>query len=113
MLRRFLSFGPRQVGRAFYHSKVVGSSAEAVKDIKDGSTVAVGGFGVCGTPLNLINALHLQGTKDLTLISNNPGTQEMGLGVLFIDKKVKKMIASYTGENRYVADQYMNGELEI
>ena len=53
---------------------MIGSSVEAVKDIKDGSTIAVGGFGVCGTPLNLIDALHKQGTKDLTIISNNPGT---------------------------------------
>ena len=70
-----------------------------MKDVKDGDTVAVGGFGVCGTPINLINALHKNGSKDLTIISNNPGTQEIGLGILFRSRRVKKMIASYTGEN--------------
>lgn len=69
MMRGFTLAGSRSL-----HSKVVGSSVEAVKEIKDGATIAVGGFGVCGTPLNLINALHKQGTKDLTIISNNPGT---------------------------------------
>ena len=101
------------LGRRQLHSKVIPSAGEAIKDIKDGASIAVGGFGVCGTPLNLINALHQQGSKDLTIISNNPGTQKMGLGILFADKRVVRMIGSYTGENRFVADQYMNGELEI
>ncbi len=114
MLRKGLA-GIRRLASLprFKYSKVVGSSAEAVREIKDGATIAVGGFGVCGTPLNLIEALHRQGTKDLTIISNNPGTEAMGLGVLFKDRKVIKMIGSYTGENRFVADQYMGGQLEI
>ena len=64
------------LSRALYHSKVVASSAEAIKDIPDGASLAVGGFGLCGIPLNLIYSLNKQGTKDLTIISNNPGSYD-------------------------------------
>lgn len=94
-------------------NKVVGSAAEAVKDIPDNATLMSGGFGLCGNPENLITALHAQGTKGLTIISNNCGTTELGLGVLLKAKQVKKMVASYVGENKEFERQFLSGELEV
>lgn len=93
--------------------KVVTSAAEAVADIKDGASIAVGGFGLCGVPQDLIDALHAQDTKDLTIISNNCGIDGDGLGVLLPDGKISKVIASYVGENKEFARQYLSGELEL
>ncbi len=94
-------------------NKVFASAAEAVKDIGDGSVLMSGGFGLCGNPENLIAALHQKGVKGLTLISNNCGTTELGLGVLLKAKQVKKMISSYVGENKEFERQYLSGELEV
>jgi 3-oxoacid CoA-transferase subunit A len=94
-------------------NKVFASAAEAVKDISDGAVVMSGGFGLCGNPENLITALHQKGVKGLTIISNNCGTTELGLGVLLKAKQVKKMISSYVGENKEFERQYLSGELEV
>ena len=94
-------------------NKVFASAAEAIKDISDGAVVMSGGFGLCGNPENLIAALHQKGVKGLTIISNNCGTTELGLGVLLKAKQVKKMISSYVGENKEFERQYLSGELEV
>jgi 3-oxoacid CoA-transferase subunit A len=94
-------------------NKVLPSADEAVKDIKDGATVMSGGFGLCGNPENLITALHKKGVKNLTIISNNCGTTELGLGILLAAKQVKKMVSSYVGENKEFERQFLSGELEV
>lgn len=94
-------------------NKVFGSAAEAVKDITDGAVLMSGGFGLCGNPENLIAALHEKGVKRLTVISNNCGTTELGLGILLKAKQVAKMIASYVGENKEFERQYLSKELEV
>ncbi len=94
-------------------NKVVASADEAVKDIPDGCTLMSGGFGLCGNPENLISALHRKGVKQLTIIANNCGTTELGLGVLLKNKQVKKMVSSYVGENKEFERQFLSGELEV
>src|SRR5215510_5021271 len=94
-------------------NKVVPTADEAVRDIPDGAVVMSGGFGLCGNPENLIAALHRKGVKGLTIISNNCGTTELGLGILLKAKQVKKMVASYVGENKEFERQYLSGELEV
>jgi 3-oxoacid CoA-transferase subunit A len=94
-------------------NKVVSSAAEAVRDIADGAVVMSGGFGLCGNPENLIAALHVMGVKGLTIISNNCGTTDLGLGILLKARQVKKMIASYVGENKEFERQFLSGELEV
>lgn len=94
-------------------NKVVASAAEAVKDIPDNVTLMSGGFGLCGNPENLISAIHARGIKGLTIISNNCGTTELGLGVLLKNKQVKKMVSSYVGENKEFERQFLSGELEV
>ncbi|XP_054159393.1 succinyl-CoA:3-ketoacid coenzyme A transferase 1, mitochondrial-like [Oppia nitens] len=86
---------------------------EAIKDIKDGSRIFVGGFGLCGVPENCIAALVKSGVKDLTLVSNNAGVEDFGLGLLLRTKQVKRMISSYVGENKDFANQYLSGDLEL
>ncbi len=93
--------------------KVVATAAEAVADIGDGSSLAVGGFGLCGIPHVLIEAMLLQGTKDLETVSNNCGVDEAGLGVLLFAGRIRRTIGSYVGENREFARQYLAGELEL
>jgi 3-oxoacid CoA-transferase subunit A len=94
-------------------NKVIASAAEAVADVKDGAVVMSGGFGLCGNPESLITALHQKGVKNLTIISNNCGTTDLGLGVLLKAKQVKKMVASYVGENKEFERQFLSGELEV
>jgi 3-oxoacid CoA-transferase subunit A len=95
-------------------SKVYDSAAAALEGvIKDGQTVAVGGFGLCGIPEALIEALRDSGVKDLTCISNNAGVDGFGLGLLLETRQVKKMIASYVGENKEFERQFLSGELEV
>jgi 3-oxoacid CoA-transferase subunit A len=94
-------------------NKVVASADEAVQDIPDGATVMVSGFGLCGNPENLIAALHRKRVKDLTIISNNCGTTELGLGVLLQAKQIRKIVASYVGENKEFERQYLSGEIEV
>ncbi|WP_223554700.1 MULTISPECIES: CoA transferase subunit A [Lysinibacillus] len=93
--------------------KVWNSFEEAVADIKDGNTLAVGGFGLCGIPEKSIAALVQRGTKDLTVVSNNCGVDDWGLGLLLANKQIKKMIASYVGENKIFEQQFLSGELEV
>jgi len=93
--------------------KVVASAAEAVADIGDGASLAVGGFGVCGIPHVLIQALLELGSTDLETVSNNCGLDSAGLGVLLSAKRIRRTIGSYVGENREFARQYLAGELEV
>jgi 3-oxoacid CoA-transferase subunit A len=93
--------------------KVVGSAAEAVADVASGSTIAVGGFGLCGIPSVLIDALLEQGADELEAVSNNCGVDEWGLGRLLFAKRIRRMISSYVGENKEFARQYLHGELEV
>jgi len=94
-------------------NKVVANAEDAVRDIPDGAVIMSGGFGLCGNPENLISALHSRGVRDLTIISNNCGTTELGLGILLKAKQVRKMVASYVGENKEFERQYLSGELEV
>ena len=93
--------------------KVVASAAEAVADIASGSTIAVGGFGLCGIPTVLVDALLEQGADDLEAVSNNCGVDEFGLGRLLFNHRIRRMIASYVGENKEFARQYLHGEVEV
>ncbi len=92
---------------------VINSFEEAIQDIKDGSTLMVGGFGLVGIPENLIQALADSGVKDLTVISNNCGVDDWGLGLLLKNNQIKKMIGSYVGENKEFERQVLSGELEV
>lgn len=94
-------------------SKVVKNAAAAIRDIQDGATLMLGGFGLCGIPENCITALVSQGTKNLTCISNNAGVDNFGIGLLLQTKQVKKMISSYVGENAEFERQLLSGELEV
>ena len=94
-------------------NKVYPSADEAIRDLADGATVMVGGFGLCGNPENLIAALNRKGAKSLVVISNNCGTTDLGLGALLKSRQIRKMIASYVGENKEFERQYLSGELEV
>ncbi|PZX02895.1 3-oxoacid CoA-transferase subunit A [Psychrobacillus insolitus] len=94
-------------------SKVMTSFTEATADIADGSTVIVGGFGLCGIPEKLIGAIKENGTKSLEVVSNNCGTDDWGLGILLANKQIKKMVSSYVGENKIFEQQFLSGELEV
>jgi 3-oxoacid CoA-transferase subunit A len=94
-------------------NKTIASAEEAVKDIRDGMTIALGGFGLCGIPENCIAALVKSGVKDLTCISNNAGVDDFGLGLLLQKRQIKKMISSYVGENAEFERQMLSGELEV
>ena len=95
-------------------SKVYKSAKEALEGLTfDGMTVMAGGFGLCGIPENLILALRDSGAKDLTVISNNAGVDDFGLGLLLKTRQIKKMISSYVGENKEFERQYLSGELEL
>jgi 3-oxoacid CoA-transferase subunit A len=93
--------------------KTVANADVAVRRIRDGASIMMGGFGVCGIPENLIAALRRAGTKNITAISNNPGTLEFGIGFLLQTKQVRKMVASYVGENKLFEQLVMNGEIEL
>jgi 3-oxoacid CoA-transferase subunit A len=93
--------------------KVVASAREAVADISDGATLAVGGFGLCGVPIKLIDALLEQGTKDLTTISNNCGVDDQALGVLLYAGRIRKTISSFVGGNKELARLYLSGQMEV
>src|SRR5579864_9413053 len=94
-------------------NKVFPNALNAVKDIPDGSTIMLGGFGLCGIPENSIQALVKTGVKNLTCISNNAGVDQFGLGLLLQTRQIKKMISSYVGENAEFERQLLNGELEV
>jgi len=94
-------------------NKVFASVEAAIADIPDGATLMAGGFGLCGIPENLIRALRDKGTKGLTVISNNCGVDDFGLGLLLQRGQIKKMISSYVGENKTFERQFLSGELEV
>ncbi|MGC4058110.1 MAG: CoA transferase subunit A [Chitinophagaceae bacterium] len=94
-------------------NKVVTGAAAAVSDIQDGATIMLGGFGLCGIPEKCITALVDKGVKDLTCISNNAGVDDFGIGLMLHKKQLKKMIASYVGENAEFERQLLSGELEV
>ena len=94
-------------------NKVLDSADEAVARIFEGATIMCGGFGVCGNPENLLLALHRRGTRNLTVISNNAGIDDFGLGRLLKARQIRKMIASYVGENREFERQFLAGELDV
>lgn len=93
--------------------KVVSSAADAVADIPDGALIVAGGFGLCGIPELCIAALRDKGVKDLTLVSNNCGVDDFGLGLLLAGKQIKKMVSSYVGENKEFERQFLSKELEV
>jgi 3-oxoacid CoA-transferase subunit A len=93
--------------------KRVADADAAVKGIPDGATILMGGFGVCGIPENLIAALKRAGTKNLTVISNNPGTADFGIGFLLASRQVRKVVASYVGENKLFEQLVLGGEVEL
>ncbi len=93
--------------------KVVANAAEAVRDIPDGASIMISGFGLCGIPETLIAALRARGSKDLTLMSNNAGTNDFGITFLLQNKQVRKMIATYVGENKVFEKMYLAGEIEV
>lgn len=94
-------------------SKLLTSFDSASQQIEDGATIIVGGFGLSGIPEKLIIALRNKGVKDLTIVSNNCGVDDWGLGLLLENKQIKKMIASYVGENKLFEQQFLSGELEV
>src|SRR6476620_12304015 len=94
-------------------NKVVPSADAAVADVPEGATLVVGGFGLCGIPENLIAALVRRGVKNLTVVSNNCGVDDWGLGLLLARRQIRKMVSSYVGENAEFERQYLSGELEV
>ncbi|MFC5284775.1 CoA transferase subunit A [Pedobacter alpinus] len=94
-------------------NKVVANADAAIKDIKDGDTIMLGGFGLCGIPENCITAIVKKGTKNLTCISNNAGVDDFGIGLMLKSRQVKKMISSYVGENAEFERQLLSGELDV
>ena len=96
-------------------NKVVGSAREALEKagLRDGMTLVAGGFGLCGIPENCISAIREMGAKDLTVISNNAGVDDFGLGLLLETRQIRKMISSYVGENAIFEQQFLSGELEV
>jgi 3-oxoacid CoA-transferase subunit A len=94
-------------------NKVVSGADEAIRDVQDGASILMGGFGVCGIPENLIAALVRRGTKGLTVISNNAGVSDFGIGLLLQKRQVRKMISTYVGENDRFEKQFLSGELEV
>lgn len=93
--------------------KVVSDADEAVKDLFDGATIAMGGFGLCGIPENSVLAIRKKGTKGLTIYSNNAGVDGFGIGILLETRQVKKMVSSYVGENKLFEQLLLSGELEV
>lgn len=93
--------------------KVIRSAAQAIADVPDGATLTVGGFGLCGIPSVLIQALLDAGTGDLEVVSNNAGVDDWGLGLLLTAGRLRRVVASYVGENKEFARQFLSGELEV
>ena len=94
-------------------NKVLASADEAVAVIPDGATIMMGGFGLCGIPEHLIAALHRRGTKNLTIVSNNAGIDQFGVGPLLHARRIRKMIATYVGENKEFERQFLAKEIEV
>src|SRR5256714_10056259 len=94
-------------------NKVVRDAHEAIADVHDGAIIMLGGFGLCGIPENLINALRDKGSKDLTIISNNAGIDGRGAGLLLEARQIRKIIATYVGENKLFEELALSGQLEV
>ncbi len=95
-------------------NKLFPDARSALADVlQDGMTLMAGGFGLCGIPTSLIQAIHALGAKDLTVISNNAGVDGIGLGILLETKQIRKMVSSYVGENKLFAEQFLSGQLEL
>jgi len=94
-------------------NKVLAGADAAVALVPDGASILMGGFGLCGIPEHLIQALHTRGTRDLTVISNNAGIDDFGIGILLRARQVRKMIATYVGENKEFERQFLTGELAV
>jgi 3-oxoacid CoA-transferase subunit A len=94
-------------------NKVLSSADEAVALVPDGAAIMMGGFGLCGIPENLIAALRVRGTRNLTVISNNAGVDEFGIGILLRARQVRRMVSTYVGENKEFERQFLSGELEV
>jgi 3-oxoacid CoA-transferase subunit A len=94
-------------------NKVVANADEAIRDLQDGATILVGGFGLCGIPENLIAAVARKGVKNLTTVSNNAGVDDFGLGLLLRTRQIRKHIGSYVGENKLLEQMVLSGELEL
>ncbi|MBS1818955.1 MAG: CoA transferase subunit A [Acidobacteria bacterium] len=94
-------------------NKVLASADAAVALVPNGSSILMGGFGLCGIPENLIKALHAKGTRDLTVISNNAGVDDYGIGILLRARQVRKMVSTYVGENKEFERQFLSGELTV
>ena len=94
-------------------NKVVANADEAIRDLQDGASIMVGGFGLCGIPENLIAAVVRKGVKDLTTISNNAGVDDFGLGLLLRNQQIRKHVGSYVGENKRLEQMVLSGELEL
>jgi 3-oxoacid CoA-transferase subunit A len=94
-------------------NKVLPSAEAAVALVSNGASILMGGFGLCGIPENLIQALHARGTRDLTVISNNAGVDDFGIGILLRSHQVRKMVSTYVGENKEFERQYLSGEVEV
>jgi 3-oxoacid CoA-transferase subunit A len=108
-----MSDDDRYIDRDQRAGKVCASAAEAIADIANGSTLAVGGFGLCGIPADLIAALRDRNVNGLTVFSNNCGVDDAGLGLLLANHQITKIVASYVGENKTFERQLLNGELEV
>jgi 3-oxoacid CoA-transferase subunit A len=93
--------------------KRISSPDDAIRQLKDGDTVLMGGFGLCGIPENLIAAVRRKGTRDLTIVSNNAGVDDFGIGLLLQNRQVKKMVSTYVGENKLFEQLVMSGELQV
>ena len=93
--------------------KRIANADAAIEKLSDGATILVGGFGTCGNPENLINAVYRKGTKNLTCVSNNVGMADFGLGMLASERRVKKLICSFPGQNKAAEQQVLRGEIEI
>jgi 3-oxoacid CoA-transferase subunit A len=93
--------------------KRIASADAAIQRLSDGATILMGGFGLCGIPENLIAAVRRKGTKDLTIVSNNAGVDDFGIGVLLQSRQVKKMISTYVGENKLFEQLVLSGELQV
>jgi 3-oxoacid CoA-transferase subunit A len=93
--------------------KRIVSAAAAIEKLTDGMTILMGGFGLCGIPENLIAALRLKGTKNLTIVSNNAGVDDFGIGLLLQNRQVKKMVSTYVGENKLFEQLVLSGELQV
>jgi 3-oxoacid CoA-transferase subunit A len=94
-------------------NKVRANALEALRDVRDGATIAAGGFGLCGIPELCITALREMGVRNLTIVSNNCGVDDFGLGLLLANRQIRKMVSSYVGENREFERQLLGGEIEV